>query len=151
MQTASPTTTELHDVLAAIGATPDTVATLLVGITDAALHHAASGDKSCLDLVQEMVDASLRMGSVAHAVLGHVAAPKDGHTASAPVDGVALQTQLRFLREHIVSTVEQQGAGVWSVPSPAGRPLFAYAVDLMHEDRVLLADLQQVAADARAR
>jgi hypothetical protein len=61
-----------------------------------------------------------------------------------------LQQQLRFLREHIVSTVDQQGAAVWSTPTPAGRPLSAYAVDVQQRDRALLTELQRTAATARA-
>jgi hypothetical protein len=141
--------TELRATLADIGTTPATVAALLTGLGEDALGYAPPGGRSCRDLVGALIASSLRLGQVAHDVLGHV--PGAGSAAPAePPDDAALQTQLRFLREHIVSTVDQQGAAVWSHPTPAGRPLFAYAVDLQRGDNALLAELRQAASAARA-
>lgn len=141
--------TELRAVLAGIGATSAAVTALLSGLDEDALRYAPPGGRSCRDLIEALIASSLHLGQVAHDVLGHV--PGAGTAAPAePPDGVALQTQLRFLREHIVSTVDQQGAAVWSHPTPAGRPLFAYAVDLRRGDDMLLAELRRAAAAARA-
>lgn len=140
---------ELRAVLADIGTTPATVTALLSGLDEDALRYAAPGGRSCRDLVEALIATSLHLGQVAHDVLGHV--PGAGAAAPAePPDGAALQTQLRFLREHIVSTVDQQGAAVWSHPTSAGRPLFAYAVDLQRGDAAMLADLRRAATAARA-
>jgi hypothetical protein len=147
---ASLTPTELRAVLADIGATPVAVDTLLAGLDEPALHAAASDGRSCHAIVQELVRVSGYLGTVAHDVLGHV--PGAGSAAStAPPTTAMLQEQLRFLREHIVSTVDQQGAAVWSTPTPAGRPLYAYAIDVQERDRVLLTDLQHTAAAVRSR
>lgn len=151
MQTPD-TPTELRATLAAIGTTPATVAMLLAGLDEAALRYAAPGGRSCLDLLDDLVASSLRLGSVAHDVLGHVpgagnAAP--GEEPSRPTAEM-MQTRLRFLREHIVSTVDQQGVAVWSHPTPAGRPLFAHAVDLQRDDAATLAELRRAVAAARS-
>lgn len=151
MQTPDAST-ELRAVLDAIGTTPATVTTLLDGIDEAALRYAAPGRCSCLDLVENLVASSLHPGLVAHDVLGHV--PGTGNAAAgadaARPTSAMLQTQLRFLREHIVSTVDQQGAAVWSHPTPAGRPLFAYAVDLQRDDAAIWAELRRAIAAARS-
>ena len=138
MQTTA-TNDDLHAVLTAIGETPTTVAGLLTGLDEDAIGYAPPDGQSCRALIGALVASSLQLGKVAHDVLGHV----PGAGAARPGDmtpptGAMLQTQLRFLREHIVSTVEQQGAGVWSSPTPAGRPLFAYAVDLRESDTAML-------------
>ena len=144
------TTTELRAVLADIGATPAAVDTLLVGLEETALDTASADGRSCHDIVQELVRVSGHLGTVAHDVLGHV--PGAGPaTPPAPPTTAMLQEQLRFLREHIVSTVDQQGAAVWSTPTPAGRPLYAYAIDVQERDRILLADLEHAATTARSR
>ncbi len=142
---------DIRAVLNMIGATPAAVAALLDGLNDDALRAATSGGRSCLDLLEAFVRASQRLGTVAHDVLGHVPAASGAVQADVPprVDGAQLQSQLRFLREHIVSTVDQQGAEVWFSPTPAGRPLVAYAVDLVHEDETLLATLRQAVVRAR--
>lgn len=143
------TPTELRAVLADIGTTPATVTDLLAGLDEDAMRYVPPGGRSCLDLVAALVASSLRLGKVAHDVLGHVPGAGDGAPAARP-SGAMLQAQLRFLREHIVSTVDQQGADVWSNRTPAGRPLFAYAVNLQRDDTALLAELRGAAAAARA-
>lgn len=146
------TPTELRATLAAIGATPSTVAMLLTELDEAALRYAAPGGRCCLDLLDDLVTSSLHLGSVAHDVLGH--APGAGSAApgeeSARPTAEMVQTRLRFLREHIVSTVDQQGVAVWSHPTPAGRPLFAHAVDLQRDDAATLAELRRAVAAARS-
>jgi hypothetical protein len=136
-------------VLADIGATPASVDALLIGLDDTALHVASADGRSCHDLVLELVLVSGHLGTVAHDVLGHIPGVAPARPSDPPTTAM-LQEQLRFLREHIVSTVDQQGAAVWSTPTPAGRPLFAYAVDVQQRDRTLLIDLQHAAANARA-
>ena len=150
MQTTD-TNDELHAVLTAIGETPATVTGLLAGLDENAIGYVPPDGRSCRDLIAGLVASSLGLGKVAHDVLGHV--PGAGAASAenvAPPTSAMLQTQLHFLREHIVSTVEQQGAGVWSSPTPAGRPLFAYAVDLRESDTTMLAELRQAAAAARS-
>jgi hypothetical protein len=149
---ATDTNHELRTVLTAIGATPATVTGLLAGLDEDALRYAPPGGRSCLDLIAELIASSLRLGAVAHDVLGHVPGASDATGAKDPARPTSemLQTQLRFLREHIVSTVEQQGAAVWSHPTPVGRPLFAYAVDLKESDTTMLAALRRAAAAARS-
>lgn len=144
--------TELRAILDAIGTTPATVTSLLDGLDETALRYAAPGGRSCLDLVETLVASSLHLGEVAHDVLGHVpGASNAAHNkeVSRPTS-MMLQTQLHFLREHIVSTVDQQGAAVWSHPTPTGRPLFAYAVDLQRDDAITLAALHRAVAAARS-
>jgi hypothetical protein len=138
---------ELRAVLAAIGATPADAAALVSGLDEAALAVASAGGQSCLAVLDALVAAGADLGVAAHDVLGHV--PNGGATrpAAAPT-GAGLQLQLRFLREHIVSTIDQQGAAVWWTPDPTGRPLVAHAVDLVARDRELLADLERAAAAA---
>jgi hypothetical protein len=145
----SLTPTELRAVLADIGATPVAVDTLLAGLEEPALH-AASDGRSCHAIVQELVRVSGHLGTVAHDVLGHVPGAGSAKPTVPPTTAM-LQEQLRFLREHIVSTVDQQGAAVWSTPTPAGRPLYAYAIDVQERDRTLLADLEHTAKTARSR
>jgi hypothetical protein len=144
------TSTELRAVLADIGATPAAAAGLLAGLDETALHFAPADGRSCHAIVRELVQTSGHLGTIAHDVLGHVPGAAAAAPAAPPTTA-ALQVQLRFLREHIVSTVDQQGAEVWSQPTPAGRPLYAYAIDVQERDRVLLADLEQVAGLARSR
>jgi hypothetical protein len=142
---------DLRVVLDDIGHTATVVTSLLDGLDEAALGATAPGTRSCLALVQHLVDVGGELGRVAHAVLGHAPGALEaayGEQASRPT-GAQLLTRLRFLREHIVSTVDQQGAAVWSTPTPAGRPLFAYAFDLQRQDVALLAELRQVATAAR--
>jgi hypothetical protein len=148
-------TTDTNDgldaVLTAIGETPAAVTVLLAGLSEDALGYAPPDGQSCRELIGELVASSLQLGTVAHDVLGHVPGAGAARTEDlAPPTSEMLQTQLRFLREHIVSTVEQQGAGVWSSPTPAGRPLFAYAVDLRESDTTMLAELRRAAAAARS-
>ena len=113
-----------------------------------ALQSATPDLPSCQDLLQALVQASEHLGQVAHAVLGHVAADNsEPYTVPGPE---TLQTHLRFLRTHIVSTVDQQGAAVWSQLSPEGRPLFSYAIELQETDSTLLAELRCAADAARA-
>ena len=100
--------------------------------------------------MQELVRVSGHLGTVAHDVLGHVPGAGSAKPPAPPTTAM-LQEQLRFLREHIVSTVDQQGAAVWSTPTPAGRPLYAYAIDVQERDRTLLADLEHAATTARSR
>lgn len=146
---ASLTPTELRAVLANIGATPAVVDTLLAGLDESTLTAARADGRSCHAIVQELVRVSGHLGTMAHDVLGHV--PGAGSAApAAPPTTAMLQEQLRFLREHIVSTVDQQGAAVWSTPTPAGRPLYAYAIDVQERDRALLADLEDTAATTRS-
>jgi hypothetical protein len=147
---ASLTDTELRAVLADIGATPAKVDALLAGLDEVALHTASPDGHSCHAIVREFVRVSGQLGAVAHDVLGHV--PGAGAVKSVvPPTTAMLQEQLRFLREHIVSTVDQQGAAVWSTPTPAGRPLSAHAVDVQERDRTLLADLAHAAATIRSQ
>jgi hypothetical protein len=147
---ASLTDTELRAVLTDIGATPEKAEALLAGLDATALHAAPAAGRSCHEIVQELVRVSGHLGAVAHDVLGHVPGAGAAQPAGPPTTAM-LQRQLRFLREHIVSTVDQQGAAVWSTPTPAGRPLSAYAVDVQERDRTLLADLERAAAAARSR
>jgi hypothetical protein len=140
--------TELRAVLAAIGATPATVDTLLAGLDEPTLHATPNGGRSCHAIVQELVRVSGHLGTVAHDVLGHVPGAGSAKPSEPPTTAM-LQEQLRFLREHIVSTVDQQGAAVWSTPTPAGRPLFAYAVDVQERDRALLNHLEKAVVTAR--
>jgi hypothetical protein len=143
------TNSELRAVLTAIGTTPTTVTDLLANLDEGAMRYAPPGGRSCRDLIEALVASSLHLGTVAHDVLGHVPGASTAAHAVPPSTEM-LQTQLRFLREHIVSTVDQQGAGVWSHPTPAGRPLFAYAVDLRRSDDAMLAELRRAVAAARA-
>ena len=134
-------------MLAAIGATPAAAATLVGGLDEAALAVAPAGGRPCLAVLDALVAAGAALGVAAHDVLGHV--PNGGATRpAAPPTGAGLQAQLLFLREHIVSTIDQQGVAVWWTPDPAGRPLVAHAVDLVARDRALLAELEQVATAA---
>lgn len=150
---ATPATpTDLRAVLDAIGDTAPAATALLAGLDEDALRASAPGSPSCLDIVQEMLEAGADLGSVAHDVLGHVPGAGAAYAEQATrADGAQLLRQLHYLREHIVSTVDQQGAAVWSTPTPAGRPLFAYAVDLQQRDLALLAALRRAAAFARQR
>ena len=140
---------ELRAVLADIGATPGSVDALLTGLDETALHAASADGRSCHDIVRELVQVSGHLGTVAHDVLGHIPGAAPARPSEPPTTAM-LQEQLRFLREHIVSTVDQQGASVWSTPTPAGRQLSAYAVDVQQRDRALLIDLQHAADTARA-
>jgi hypothetical protein len=144
---------DLRAVLAALGDTAGIAADLVAGIDETALHTAAPGALSCRDIVQELVDASFALGRVAHEVLGHVPGASGAATAEQAGRPSAKQLllQLRFLREHIVSTVDQQGAAVWATLTEAGRPLFAYAVDLLQQDAAWLNTLWQAATAARQR
>jgi hypothetical protein len=145
------TPSDLRAVLADIGATATVANDLLAGLDEAALRANTVGSRSCLDLVQELVDVGGELGRVAHAVLGHAPGALEAayaEQASRPT-GAQLLTRLHFLREHIVSTVDQQGAAVWATPTPAGRPLFAYAVDLQQQDVALLGELRRAATTAR--
>jgi hypothetical protein len=56
----------------------------------------------------------------------------------------ALLTRLSFLREHIVSTIDVQGAEVWQRLADDGRPLQAFAEDVARADVTLLARLREV-------
>jgi hypothetical protein len=147
---ASLTPTELRAILADIGATPAAADALLTGFDETALQAADADGRSCHTIVQELVRVSGRLGTVAHDVLGHVPGAGAAKPAASPTTAM-LQQELRFLREHIVSTVDQQGAAVWSTPTPAGRPLYAYAIDVQERDRVLLADLARAAAAIRGQ
>src|SRR5436189_173688 len=104
-------------------------------------------------MVQELVVASDILGKTAHRVLGHVPdeaayhAPEEGAPAAAPPpepDADSLLARLTFLREHIVSTIDQQGAEVWQRRAEDGRPLQAYAVELARADAALLTRLREV-------
>jgi hypothetical protein len=148
---ASIAPSDLRVVLDDIGHTATVATGLLDGLGEAALGATAPGAQSCLALVQNLVDVGGELGRVAHAVLGHAPGALEaayGEQASRPT-GAQLLARLRYLREHIVSTVDQQGAAVWSTPTPAGRPLFAHAIDLQQQDVVLLAELRQAAIAAR--
>jgi hypothetical protein len=121
------------------------VAEVLAGLDDEAVQRGAPEAPSCLSLVREFVAASERLGQVAHDVLGHV--PAGGaypERATAP-SAAELQAHLRFLRDHIVSTIEQQGVAVWFRTSAEGRPLCAFAVDLAERDKELLVALKAAA------
>ena len=82
--------------------------------------------------------------------MGHVpdAADYDGAAEEAPAPAAPevnrLLEQLTFLREHIVSTINVQGAEIWQQRAEDGRPLQAYAEELAIADRALLARLQSV-------
>ena len=119
----SPTTTaELRSVLAAIGATPAAAAERLAGLDEDALSRTPPAGRSCLTLLEALVAAGADLGRAAHDVLGHVPNAGDARPA-APPTGDGLQAQLRFLREHIVSTDQPAGSrrsGGGPTP-PAGR------------------------------
>jgi len=110
-----------------------------------------------LATLREFLGATDILGKTAHHVLGHVPDAADYATpaehASDPTppkppaptspDGDALLTRLTFLREHIVSTIDVQGAEVWQRVADDGRPLQAYAEDLARADAALLARLDE--------
>lgn len=151
MATAIPPT-DLRATLDAIGETAHTAQTLVAGLGEAELRATAPGGASCRSLVIELIAAGNELGRVAHDVLGHVPGATDGaNRQAAEASDEALLRQLHFLREHIVSTVDQQGAAVWSTPTPDGEPLFAHAVALRERDMTLLADLASAATAARRR
>jgi hypothetical protein len=125
------------------------VTEVLAGLDDAALQSSTPGQRSCLSLVREFVAASERLGQVAHDVLGHVPAGGAYPERAAAPSAAELQTHLLFLRDHIVSTIEQQGAAVWFRTSVEGRPLCAYAVDLAERDQELLVALNAAARAQR--
>lgn len=134
----------LRSVLNTLGATPAAARTLL-----------ESGDARAPAVVAtlaDLIEASDILGKTAHRVLGHVPEAADYHPPAEGVpvppppipDAEALLARLAFLREHIVSTIDVQGADVWQRPAEDGRPLQAYAEELARADTVLLARLQEI-------
>ena len=146
----TPPPADLRATLDAIGQTAQTAGALVVGLDAATLRAAAPGALSCRDLLLELIAAGNELGRVAHDVLGHVpGAAESANRHAAAASDEELLRQLRFLREHIVSTVDQQGAAVWSTATPAGPPLFAHAIALRQRDTELLAALAAAAARHR--
>lgn len=144
--------TDLRATLDAIGETATTAARLVAGLDEATLRVAGPGGSSCRAVLVELIAAGNELGRVAHDVLGHVPGAGDAADArAAAASGDELLRQLLFLREHIVSTVDQQGAAVWATPTPAGRPLFDHAIDLRRKDVALIAALEQAALVARRK
>jgi hypothetical protein len=96
------------------------------------------------------LDATDVLGKTAHRVLGHVPEADAYHSeetsasAAPPPDADALLARLAFLREHIVSTIDVQGAEVWQRRAADGRPLQAYAEELARTDAALLVRLRAV-------
>lgn len=141
---------DLRSVLDAIGNAATVATDLVGGLDERAIQTAPPGASSPADILQQLVNAGAELGTVAHDVLGHVPGAADGYvTPQGQPSGAELLQKLRYLRAHIVSTVDQQGAEVWSSPTPAGRPLFAYAIDLQQRDITLLAALRQATTQAR--
>ena len=141
---------DLRAVLAAIGDTSTVATELVAGLDESALRRATPDVPSCRELLLGLIATGNELGQVAHDVLGHVPGASDAAYARATeANGEQLLTQLRFLRAHIVSTVDQQGAAVWATPTPAGRPLFDYAIDLQRQDTAMLATLARAASAAR--
>ncbi len=141
---------DLRPTLDAIGHTAAVAADLVSGIEEHALQTAPDGAASCADILQQLVNAGAELGKVAHDVLGHVPGAADGYvTPQGRPSSEQLLQKLSYLRAHIVSTVDQQGAAVWSTPTAAGRPLFAYAVDLQESDIAMIGALRRAAAQAR--
>ena len=140
---AVPTTVaELRAVLAAIGATPAAVDAIVSGADEATLETAVPGCRSALEILEDLVAAAAGVGHAAHDLMGHV--PNGGASRpAAPPTSDGLRLQLRFLREHIVSTIDQQGAAVWWTPDQFGRPLASHAVALVARDRELLPELER--------
>jgi hypothetical protein len=146
----------LRATLATLGATP-AQARALVGAGRAA--RGGVDTPETLAALKEFLSATDVLGKTAHHVLGHVpdadayaapAAHPPADAAPAPVaappapDAEALLVKLTFLREHIVSTIDVQGAEVWQRRADDGRPLHAYAEDLARADVNLLAHLRDV-------
>jgi hypothetical protein len=141
---------DLRPTLDAIGNTATVAADLVGGLDEQALRASSPGAPSCSDILQQLVDAGAQLGNVAHDVLGHVPGAAAAYTQHPErPSGEQLLQKLGYLRAHIVSTVDQQGAAVWSTLTPAGRPLFAYAVDLQENDIALIDALRQAATRAR--
>jgi hypothetical protein len=148
----SEQSTPLRGVLDAIGETAQTADRLVDGLSESALREPTVAGTSCHDAIVALLAAGAELGQVAHDVLGHPPGASEPPSAAqaAALSSAELLTKLRFLRAHIVSTVDQQGAAVWETPTKADRPLFAYAVDLQARDRVLLDTLAKAAAAVRS-
>jgi hypothetical protein len=139
----------LRAVLAELGATPAAARALVEG--GRAARGGVDAPGAVATLVQ-FLDATDVLGKTAHRVLGHVPETAEYPTAAAEPaaaappspDADALLTRLTFLREHIVSTIDVQGAEVWQRLTEDGRPLQAYAEDLAQADATLLARLRKV-------
>jgi hypothetical protein len=139
----------LRATLAALGATPGKVRAL-VKIGRGA--HGGKDTPETLATLKEFLDATDVLGKTAHHVLGHVpdaadySPPADHPPVTAPPvpDADALLVRLTFLREHIVSTIDVQGADVWQRRADDGRPLQAFAEDLARRDVELLKHLSKV-------
>jgi hypothetical protein len=146
----------LRAILAVLGATP-AAARALVEAGRAA--HDGLDTPGVLATLAEFLSATDILGTTAHRVLGHVPDADAYHTPEEeaptqtppPPEADTLLARLAFLREHIVSTIDVQGAGVWRRRAEDGRPLQAYAEELARTDAVLLARLQEVTRDGLAR
>jgi hypothetical protein len=149
----------LRAILAELGATPAQARTLIEAGRTAQGGADAPG---VLATLTDFLDATDVLGKTAHHILGHVpdaaayhSAPEAASTPVAPPppapepDVDALLTRLTFLREHIVSTIDVQGAEVWQRRAEDGRPLQMYAEDLARADQALLARLARVTAAVR--
>jgi hypothetical protein len=148
MNTRTTNARALRAILAELGATPPEARARV----EAGRARRGADTPEVLATLAELLHASDILGKTAHDVLGHVPDPADYHApADAPApaappapDADALLARLTFLREHIVSTIDVQGAEVWQRPAADGRPLQAYAEDLARTDRALLARLRDV-------
>jgi hypothetical protein len=139
----------LHATLAELGATPARVRALV----EASRADCGGVDSSgVLGALHEFLAATDILGKTAHRVLGHVpdaveyTEPKKAEdaTGARTREADTLLARLTFLREHIVSTINVQGAEVWQRTTEEGRPLQEYAEDLARTDAVLLARLREV-------
>jgi hypothetical protein len=137
----------LRATLAELGATP-TRARVLVEAGRSA--RGGTDTPDVIAALNEFLEATQILGKTAHQVLGHVPdaaeydAPAEESPAPAAPEADRLLEQLTFLREHIVSTINVQGAEVWQQRAEDGRPLQAYAEELARADRALLARLHSV-------
>jgi hypothetical protein len=141
----------LRAILAELGATSAKAREL---VESGRASYSGADPPGTLATLTELVQASDILGKTAHRVLGHVPDASDyqssaGASEHPPAPPPApevdtLLTRLTFLREHIVSTIDQQGAEVWQRPAEDGRPLQAYAEELAQADTALLARLREV-------
>jgi hypothetical protein len=153
MSTTAKQARALRAILAELGATPAQVRVLVEAGRAA---HGGSDSPAVLATLTEFLAATDVLGKTAHHVLGHVPEANAYHPpgeeaprpAPAPPDVEALLVKLAFLREHIVSTIDVQGAAVWQRRADDGRPLQAYAEDLARTDAALLARLREVTSAA---
>lgn len=138
----------LREILAELGASPARAR----GLVEAGRATRGGDTPDTLATLREFLSATDVLGATAHRILGHVPEVAEAHppavaaptAAPPPPDADQLLARLTFLREHIVSTIDVQGADVWQRRAEDGRPLQAYAEDLALNDQALLARLREV-------